>query len=644
MATSSNIFTLLKFYTSKQKSPVVDYEEFASYIKKYAQHHVEENPDLTVFLGNDEPLRQEISTLALDHLISIGRNGNGKEQIFVTAYFIERCRARYQEIEKNLRIPFPSVHDLPKNVPMDIFTKLPAVDVIYKLLDKEVLNDRNLYAIQFTTKIPAIMFPSSLSMSNLVNLSLRKIQEMLHKEESHDYFLKKLSISNPGKELSIKNFFTQLTTKPEDAMNVLKNTGDTFYYWSQLFYFIKQDYTKLKDLTPEDINILQAVSVLEVATSYFKSKNAERLTKETAFKNLEMLMHNPPYYFNFSDIVKFKDPNGVPLLGQYTEQDLRVHLQELSTTSIGNDLPAVLIFKVNDEEGYFIYKDKVMQLLIRLCADARVIIREGLTKQWYKLLLDFETLPEMKEPAAFERCLQKEVRASNPILYAILNASFLPVVSFEDNTPGRLTLFRNDMLIPYSELLMLSRSEILSDAKIRLPFWYSIPLIHWFMSLLLRKPKSQRASSSNKVAATEKLHKEQVEKEAAKVLQKDIEERGDPKMIRKRELRKAAGEAEKELVPENSTLDRELNAYKKEWNNRIGKETADNLTEDINSLVRDYLRKVLRTIKTDGLDVDRISSLAESLVDSPSMAKIPNHAALKRYMELYMIKLIKNIP
>jgi len=644
MATSSNILTLLKFYSSKQKSPLVDYDEFASYMKKYAQHHVEENPELTAYLGSDEKLRQEISSLSLDHLISIGRNSAGKEQIFVTSYFIEKTKARYQEIEKNLSIPFPSVQDLPKSVPADILTKFPAVDIIYKLLDKEVLNDRNLYAIQFSSNnVHPIIFPSLVPMITLVNLSLCKIHEMLHKEESHDYFLKKLSISNPGKELSIKNFFTTLTTKPEDAIENLKNTGDTFYYWSQLFYFIKQDYTKHKDFTPEDINILQSVAVLEVATSYYKSKTAERITKETAFKNLDMLMHNPPYYFNYAEIMKFKDPNGVPLLGQYTEADLKQQLQTLSTSSVGNDLPALLIFKVNDEEGYFIYKEKVMPLLIRLCNDARVIIREGLTKQWYKYLLDFETLPEMKDAAAFERCLQKEVRFSNPILFAILNASFLPVVSFEDKTPGRLTLFRNDMLIPFSELLMLSRSEILSDAKIRLPFWYSIPMLHWIMSILMHKPKSQKASAS-KVTATEKLQTEQVEKEKAKALQKDLEERGDPKLSRKRELRKAAAEAEKELVPENSTLDRELNAYKKEWNNRLDKEHEDNLTEDINSLVRDYIRRVLRTIKSDSLDIDRISSLAESLVDSPSMIKISNHAALKRYMELYMIKLIKNIP
>ena len=66
-------------------------------------------------------------------------------------------------------------------------------------------------------------------------------------EESHDYFLKKLKIANQGKELSISNFFDKFIQSPKDAINALRNNGDTFYFWSQLCYFIKQDYEKVKD-------------------------------------------------------------------------------------------------------------------------------------------------------------------------------------------------------------------------------------------------------------------------------------------------------------------------------------------------------------------------------------------------------------
>ena len=137
---------------------------------------------------------------------------------------------------------------------------------------------------------------------------------------------------------------------------------------------------------------------------------------------------------------------------------------------------------------------------------------------------------------------------------------------------------------------------------------------------------------------------EQKAAEAEKLRKRNEADSIDPKLSRKQELRKSAAEIEKKLVPESSTLDRELKGYLHEWNDRLGKQNYDNLTEDINSLIRDYLRKVLRSLKTESFSAERVSSLAQSLVDSPSMIKIKNHPALKRYTELYLVKLVKNIP
>ena len=81
-----------------------------------------------------------------------------------------------------------------------------------------------------------------------------------------------------------------------------------------------------------------------------------------------------------------------------------------------------------------------------------------------------------------------------------------------------------------------------------------------------------------------------------------------------------------------------------DWNDRIGKENYENLGEDVNSLIRDYLRKVLRTLKAGDFNAERITHLAEALVDTPSMMKIKNHPALKKYVELYILKIVKNLP
>ena len=172
----------------------------------------------------------------------------------------------------------------------------------------------------------------------------------------------------------------------------------------------------------------------------------------------------------------------------------------------------------------------------------------------------------------------------------------------------------------------------------RVPFYYTMPIISWFAAFMLKKPKHKTKQKKPKQTAIEK---DMEEKKAAELKE---ESKTENIQSRKAEFKSAAKKLEKSLVPENSTLDRELESYLHEWNVLIAKESHDNLTDDVNNLIRDYMRKVLRTLKATNFTLDRIKSLAESLVESPSMMKIKNHSALQMYTELYMIKLVKNIP
>ena len=52
----------------------------------------------------------------------------------------------------------------------------------------------------------------------------------------------------------------------------------------------------------------------------------------------------------------------------------------------------------------------------------------------------------------------------------------------------------------------------------------------------------------------------------------------------------------------------------------------------------------MRTFKVSTLTIDRIKSIAETLIKSPGMQKIKEQDALYMYTQLYLIKLIKNIP
>lgn len=645
MATTANIYTLLKFYASRQKTPMIDFGEFEDYLKRYAQHHIDENPDLASYIGNtDLKLQEELDKLKDTNQIVLVSQAVGKQSIFVLAYFIEKYSSRYKEIESNTTIPFPTIAEIEKNVPAEIVSKKSVTDIVYHLLETKEINDKTLYGLVFTKDIPTMLFPSSVSINTLVEIALTKTRDMLRKDEYHDYFLKKLTISNPGKEMTSKSFFNHFIQKPEDELEKLKDSGDNFYFWSQLSYFIKQDYDKLKDFTVEDINVLQSVYITEAATSFYKSEAMKKKQKENAFVTLENLMKHPPYYFTYAEIAKMKDSKGISLVSQYTAEELKNHLHTLLSQSEGTNLPELLVFKT-ETSSYLIYKEKILPLIVRLCSDARTTVRENISKAWTQTIKEFDSVPEMKDQNAFERCLQRETQVTQPILYSLLNTSFLQLLSYDsesEENSNRFSLFKDGNLIPYSEILMMSRQEILTDIKIKLPFWYTMPFISWIASLILRKPKSKRKKDHSKTAA-EKARDAELEKvkEEEKKHNYELE---NPAQSKKQELRDAAANAENILVPKNSTLDRELFAYCHEWNNLIGKQTSENLTEDVNSLIRDYMRKVLRTLKSSGFTTERIKSLAESLVESPSLQKIKNHEALEMYTELYIVKLVKNLP
>jgi len=197
---------------------------------------------------------------------------------------------------------------------------------------------------------------------------------------------------------------------------------------------------------------------------------------------------------------------------------------------------------------------------------------------------------------------------------------------------NRMNLFINGALIPYSQILMLSRQEIMDDIKIILPFWYTSPFISKLIALFLGRKKDKQKSKQKSKSSDSYSSEDD-----------DIIEAPKQTKSPKEELKDAASKLEKSLVPSSSSLSSELKVCCNRWNDRIGKPERENLTEDVNSLIRDYLRRSMRTLKGAGFDSNRIEEMADSLVTSKELSPIKDKEALHRYVKLYILHLIKNI-
>ncbi|MBQ1949547.1 MAG: hypothetical protein II367_05270 [Treponema sp.] len=634
MATSANLGTILRHFATRQESAFVNIREFNDYLRKYAAKHLEEQPNLVQYIEIPEStLLKELEELASKHEVFITTQA-GKTVAVVITYYSVLYANRYKDISTNITVPFPTALDLPKQLPVEAIEKHDASEFIPELQAHQDVKSPLLYCLIMPRDIPSILFPACVPVHFLTRAAMAKIRHMLKKDEYHDYFQKKIKNSNPSKEIGATSFYTRFIQHPDNTDQTFDLDGDAFYFWNQLCFFIKQDFEKIKDRTAEDINVLQAIAISEIWMMSLKEKASIQQKRENALRELEAALARPPYFYSMDSILKLKDSKGALLYGQYNEEDLKEFITKLTSESENNELPKILVFKVDTGARYFIYKNRVFQLVVRLANEAHDTIEKDLISKWFDSLSNYKKLPEMKDKKAFENVLKNEIKELSPVLWSLLNANFLTMLNYETEhteDAGTFHIFSGGKLLPFSELLMLSNASILSTAKIMLPFWHSIPILSWIMGMLSRKSQEKKAA------------KKPAKEFTSDDIPDDTPKQSPGRYVNKKEaVIEAAKNVAEELIPSGSSIDRELGSYLKLWNKMITKEAHMSLTEDVNSLIRDYTRKVMRTISASTFTADRVRTLAEALVKTPNMQKIKESEALTMYVELYILRLLSN--
>lgn len=621
--------SLLRSYSSKAGNAVLPYDEFCEYAKKYAQRYVEDEEELSRYLVNTEStVREGLFQLEEQHLVCISETA-GKKSIIYVPFITEKTKAQYEKMLKTPSLPFPSMQYIPKQFPQQALVRRAAPELFSALVVKQNPSSGALFCVGFPGEVPPILMPESISVETVAHIALSKISLRLVEEDTHDYFYKKLMVANSDREASIKLFFSMMLSKPQQMLESEEISGERFYYWNQLCFFIKKDYEKIKDFSPEDVNLLQAVNIAEQYILVVKDKNKNDTSKEECFKELENALAEPPYFYALPAIGKFTDSMGKLLLGRYSEEELKAHLKTMTTESEEGQMPHLLSF-VSSSTRYYVYKEKIFPLIARLCGEAHDTIEKRLINKWYAALRSFASLPEMHDKVKFEDRLQKEINSTSPILAAILALDYLPLLEIDVQKSGGGTshLFRAGQLLPPSQLIMVNSTSLMAAAKRRLPFWYSIPILNRIIALFapVAAPRQMEHPAPAKI-------------NDAPVAKTDLQKR---RLANRASLAEGARALIEDLIPQGSTIDRELDSYCKQWNMLITQTAHDQLIEDVNALIFSYSKNAIKTVSAAMLNDDTITSMAEAILRVPSMKKITNQEALKMYVKLYILRLITN--
>jgi hypothetical protein len=98
-----------------------------------------------------------------------------------------------------------------------------------------------------------------------------------------------------------------------------------------------------------------------------------------------------------------------------------------------------------------------------------------------------------------------------------------------------------------------------------------------------------------------------------------------------------------QYLPAGGSIDSELEQLAEKWNPLFDTLNRRNLVDDVNALVRDFVRPVRGSLQMKPPDSERIQALAKQLSTSKSLAKITKKEPLRRYIELYILKSLDQV-
>ncbi|MDR2096784.1 MAG: hypothetical protein LBP76_14875 [Treponema sp.] len=633
MADATDLYSILAAYARKNNTPFIDITVFQDVLEKNAQRLAAEHPEWLRWTKETGALFwSELSPLVEKGKCELLSDTSPEGTVYLPDFYLEAVQEAYSSLDNTADQPFPSEESLRITLPENQVRTI-GMDDIVSYLDDPQDAPLPLIRLTFSEGFGSAITTSRMIPRRLLEAAMLKIRNYLRNHGNREFAQHKLEPQMQGKEIYIRDILNQILSRPIDCVTNLENVGDfTYLFWAHFCILVKNDIRKKKEYLFEDIASMQSVYLIEVCNNYYKAKSVKKREKALAFKALEIHLDQPPYLYTLNNILRFTNSKGVLLLGQYSEDDLDAYIKA-KTGPTDDDDEQPELFLIRNEKGdlWFVRKGKLLSLISRLLIEARPLVKKAISKRWFRMLKQYRNEPAMENDAEFEKLLAATITKVNGILANLFNSPKLFLVYQEieqkqGNIPESLRIFQKGMLVPYSDLFLLKRKDLLVDARILLPFWYSIPLFTAILAFFKGR-KSREGAKKEKEDAEEKAENE-------------VRERKDPH----HELVKTVKRLEAEIIPANTTIDDYLSELKDRWNRLINAQAKKDLSEDVDSFIRDYLRHFLRTHKRIRISRESLSKIASDIISRNSaLISLKSQDALHLYIEIYLLHLLQNV-
>ena len=615
-----DLFLLLRAYAVRKRSPVFDFREFVR------------------SLPEGEGSRAEAET-ALSEISGKGIVVSGND-IVISDFPIIALTEEYRLVSVEAWRPFPRLSTIGIPIPESEVVSIDMKAGFTTLLETGGPADKGVVRLIFPEGIDDLVVPRALIGADLIEAAVAKVSRYLHNGKNDAYAEAKLVAQIKGGDVLVRQSMEDVTMRPKKAAAAVLSPNEfTFKFWTHLSNLVLQDFRKKKDKTAEDQGCCQAAYI--VGYTVFQRKGAAQREQERVAdrKSLETLVRKPPYVFGFEEMYGLCDEKGVTYVSKYARGFITSFLEDKTKTAGGESLPfLVRAHSATLGKDYFLHRDLLAPVFLKKLAEAGEELRESYINEWVALLRRDEAAKAMKGDPAFARDVEVRVKEDYPLLAALSNGPLLTLARTDTSIAAAAAeeigkcLSAPGTLRPFADLMGLSRAKLLKSARSYLPFWQTMPIIRqiakFFRMLFTGRPGRQKEPETGAEPAREEAPA------AGGRTPADGAGRDRASIAYQR----AVQSLRSQYVPAGKTIDVTLAELAEKWNPLYAEEQKRHLVEDVNALVRDYLRPVKRTFHVSPPTPQRIRSLAEKLSESKSLQKIKKRDVLLRYLELYMIK------
>nr|MDA3939662.1 hypothetical protein [Spirochaetia bacterium] len=345
------------------------------------------------------------------------------------------------------------------------------------------------------------------------------------------------------------------------------------------------------------------------------------------------------------------------------------YLEKRTSPSGEQVVPDILKFNTSSDKYMFMNKEKYLSLTLRKIQEDSRELQSQYIDEWKDVLGDFKRLKMMNDRNLFNEDIALRVRNMDPLLMMLMKFDYL-VLCLEETKPPREVYMETERLFnrnrdnfkSLDEIFRLDRKSLYNDAKSQLPFWKTLPIIGPLGHILNRifsgvkkgasgiKDPSDIVSSFHKNSQAgpviKKKRRNHEESNAVETFQ-GVQEKSSNSSIEKgksskeqlAKYRKAVVKLKEHYVGDKGNLNDAISSSINVWNPLMDGKAKQDLIEDVNSMIRDYIRGMKKGFSVKPPDVSRVRHFAEHLGENDAFDTIKKKEVFIRYIELYIVNI-----